>query len=115
MMYMVRCGIVRGGGGDGDGGLGGGRLGEGGGGDGDGEGGEGDGGGGEGDGGGGEGDGGGGDGGGGDGETQLLHSRTSWTSWTTELISTCCALYCAWNSMYFASNSTRSCTRRAEI
>ena len=97
-----------GGGGMGEGGGGG--MGEGGGGGGGFEGGGGEGGGGGGgDGGGGEGDGGigGGVGGGGDGETQLLHSRTSWTSWATELISACCASYFAWNSTYFARNSAR--------
>ena len=36
-----------------------------------------------------EGGGGEGDGGGGDGETHALHSRTSWTSWASELISVC--------------------------
>jgi hypothetical protein len=80
----------------GDGGEG---LDEGGGGEGEDEGGGGQVGGGDGAGGGGEGD-----GGGGDGETHALHSRTSWTSWATELISACCASNFAWNS-----------TRRAEI
>ena len=83
-----------GGGGDGGGGEGGGGLGEGG------EGGGGEGGGGEGGGGGGFGEGGGGegDGGGGDGETHALHSRTSWTSLATDVISACCASNFAWNS-----------------
>ena len=69
-----------------------------GGGEGEGEGGgsEGDGGGGEG--GGGEGGGGEGDGGGGDGETHALHSRTSWTSLPTDVISACCVSNFAWNS-----------------